>query len=296
MSNLIDIWTASSDTFAIHRDSGARVVVFYGRQEGQSMTRNEIAYEGRTEDGAGADVDALASQVISVLCDRQATTTAGARRYLLDYLMRAVRDRSDFEAAQVMAELRGHRLTPDAIIDTYVPITAEELGRMWIADELDFAGVTVSALRLQALLGEASSELTFVERSSPHAYGAMIVVPLGEQHFLGAHVVAAQLRRLGVAVSISFCEKDTEILSKMESHGPEMVLFSCARPEALEVIAGTVKKIRQSVHPTPVLAVGGVLRGDPERMQKETNVDIVSWIAKDVVGFCAKRLKALAKE
>lgn len=260
------------------------------------MTQDDTISNGHLDEGVVADVDSLASEVISVLCDRQTKTVAGARRFLVEYLVRAIADRADFQPSQVMAEMRGHRLTPDAIIDTYVPLAAEELGRMWLSDELDFAAVTVAALRLQALLGEASSELSLVERSHPSAFGALIVVPLGEQHFLGAHVVAAQLRRLGVAVSISFCEEDSDILAKLDSAGPDMVLFSCARVEALEVIERTVKKIRQSVYPTPVLAVGGVLRGDADGMKKKTNVDIVSWIAKDVVGFCAKRMKALTRE
>ena len=260
------------------------------------MSQDDIGAHGRLDIGAADGVDVLASQVISVLCDRQATTVAGARQFILDYLTRSVVDRVEFHASEVLDELRGHRLTPDSIIDVYVPHVAETLGRLWLTDEVDFARVTVASLRLQALLGEASSELVLRERSHPSALGALIVVPLGEQHFLGAHVVAAQLRRLGVAVSISFCEEDKDILAKLESHGPDMVLFSCARIEALEVIERTVKKIRRSVHPTPVLAVGGVLRGDVDGMRKKTKVDLVSWMAKDVVGFCAKRMKALARE
>lgn len=251
------------------------------------------------QDGEGAtrvELDALASRVISVLCERQTKTPGGSKQFILNYLLNAVRSSKPFDSGRVMAELRGNRLTSDEVIDTYVPEVAIAMGDLWMRDEIDFARVTVGALRLQSLLGEASAETARLIKSEASALGALVVVPQGEQHFLGAHVVAAQLRRLGVAVSISFCEDQQSLVTRVEMEAPDMVLFSCARVEALAAVERTVIKIRNVIEPAPVLAIGGAAHRAVKSMGKQAKVDVTTNAAKDVVGFCAKRLKALAKD
>ena len=297
MSNMIDIWTIETDTFGVHGGCLSRESLVVLAQKGLALAQDDDTFGTGTVDGAGmGDVDDLASRVISLLCERQSQTASGARQFILDFLLRAVLRENDFHAALVLAALRGHRLSLDAIIDTYIPLTAEELGDMWVRSDLDFARVTVAALRLQTLLGEASSEEMFMHRANPTELAALVIVPNGEQHFLGAHVVAAQLRRLGVAVSVSFCETDQVVLARVEMDAPDMILMSCARVEGLETIQRTVKKIKRAVVPAPVLAIGGALRGDADGIRKKADVDLVTNQAKDVVGFCAKRMKALPKD
>lgn len=245
------------------------------------------------------DVGKLASQVIDVLCERQTENTQGARKFVLEHLLRSVTRPDDFRPALMLAEMRGHRLTPDAIIDTYVPLVAQELGELWTRDELNFAQVTVGAMRLQGLLSEASAEIApLLRRPYParSELSALVVVPQGEQHFLGASVLSAQLRRMGVSSGISFCETDTDLVVRVEMDVPDMVLYSVARPEALEVVRRTVKKIKLAGSPAPVLAIGGALRGDAASLRERTGVDLVSSIAKDVVAFSAKRLRALSED
>ena len=260
------------------------------------MTQDETYSRVQPDAGPYADVDNLASRVISMLCERQVQTSSGVRQYVLDYVMRAILRRQDFDAAMVLDELRGQRLTLDAIIDIYIPEAAIEMGEMWVNSELDFAGVTIGALRLQALLGEASADMMSTVPHQPGDLSALVVIPPGEQHFLGANIVAAQVRRLGCAVSMSFAESEKSVLTRAEMDRPDMILFSCARVEALETIGRTVKKIRLSVDPAPVIAVGGALKGDAERIKAATGADLVTHKAKDVVGFCTKRLKALTRK
>ena len=166
---------------------------------------------------------------------------------------------------------------------------------MWVTSDIDFASVTVGALRLQALLGEASAELAHIAHPSHDALHALVVVPDGEQHFLGASVVAAQLRRLGCDVSLSISESVKQIAMRASYDEPDMVLISCARLATLESVAATVKKIGSNASTRPVIALGGAMRGDAERIKEETGVDLVTNIAKDVVSFCVKRRKALSR-
>ncbi len=245
--------------------------------------------------GSGDNLEPLASQVISLLRERQTAGPTGARQVVVDYLVRAITAPKGFDVMQVMDELRGYRLTVDAIIDLYIPQAADCIGELWQTSDLDFASVTVGALRLQSLLGEASSETTHLTHADSDALHALVVVPEGEQHFLGASVVAAQLRRLGCDVSLSISERTQFITNRVICDQPDMVLMSCARGSALDSIAKTVKKIKKAADPMPVLALGGAVRGDRDGMKDKTGVDLVTNTAKDVVSFCMKRHKALSR-
>jgi methanogenic corrinoid protein MtbC1 len=238
-------------------------------------------------------VESLAAQVITMLCESQTVSAAGVRQIALDYLGRSLLARDGFDAARVLDELRGYRLTVDAIIDLYIPQAALLLGEMWKRSDITFADVTIGSLRLQALLGEASHGLVWIGQTPTNALHALIVVSEGEQHFLGASVVAAQLRRSGCDVSLSISETRKQILSRVKSDHPDMILLSCARLGALETITKTVKNIKAIGDRTPVLALGGAVRGKIDAIKKQTGVDMVTNSATEVLSFCVKRKKAL---
>ncbi|MEL7166895.1 MAG: cobalamin B12-binding domain-containing protein [Pseudomonadota bacterium] len=260
------------------------------------MTQDDPFGTSRSKPGMGTTLAPLAAQVMAELYERQSGGQTGTRPVVVDYLLRAVTSRDAFNAGLVFEELRGHRLTVDAIIDLYIPSVAARMGEQWILSEIDFASVTVGALRLQSLLGEASSELASMDRRAGELPVALVVVPEGEQHFLGASVVAAQLRRLGCEVSLSIAEPQKQILNRVLYDHPHMVLLSCSRVAGLESIEQTVKKIKTAVSPAPVLALGGAVTGETETLRTRTGVDLVTKAAKDVVGFYTRRLKALKSE
>ncbi|MEO0402991.1 MAG: hypothetical protein AAF214_11500 [Pseudomonadota bacterium] len=252
---------------------------------------------GTTRSGfeRAADLEPLASQVISVLCARQTVTPAGARQVAVDYLVRAVLAPGGFDVTLVLDEMRGFRLNVDTLIDLYIPQVARCLGDLWLSSDLSFADVTIGSLRLQALLGEASMGMVQDTGQTAQALHALVVVPEAEQHFLGACVVAAQLRRLGGDVSLSICETRKQVMARIICDQPDMVLFSCPRAEALEAIARSVKSIRTTVEAPPVLALGGAFRGNADGIKEQTGVDLVTNTAADVYGFCTKRLRAIGR-
>jgi hypothetical protein len=233
--------------------------------------------------------------VIDVIADRQTQTPDGARQFLVNYLVRAVLRRDEFQTPLVLAELRGNRLSLDQIIDIYIPHVATVLGDMWVRSELNFAQVTIGSMRLQSLLGEAAADILPISAQGKPEMSALVVIPEGEQHFLGASVLSAQLRRMGIATCGSFAERDEQIIARIEIDTPSMVLFTAARLETLEVVQRTVKKIKTALAATPVLALGGSLRGNIEGFREKTGVDLVTNTAKDVVSFTTKRCKSLAK-
>lgn len=257
------------------------------------MTQDDPFGTTRRPSGRSLEHESLASEVISILKDRQGVSAAGARQIAVDYLVRAVTTRVSFDAALVLEELSAYRLTNDALIDLYIPKAAERLGEMWMTSDLDFATVTVGGLRLQALLGEAAHGLTHVHTEKSNVLHALVVVPEAEQHFLGASVVAAQLRRLGCDVSLSINQSSKQILARMECDHLDMIMFSCARAAGLESIRGTVKKIGRRFDDVPVLAIGGAYAGITEGTKEQAGVDLVTNTTKDVVSFATKRKKAL---
>ncbi|MEM6888186.1 MAG: hypothetical protein AAF636_08610 [Pseudomonadota bacterium] len=235
----------------------------------------------------------LATQVIDVLRDRQGVTGQGIRPFVLDHLSRAILARGAFDAAALLDQLRGHRLTLDAVIDLYVPAAATRLGQDWIDDGLSFADVTIGAMRLQALLGEAfEREQTDPFHCEP-LLQAMIVVPQGEQHFLGASVLAAQLRRMGCHVSMSFDEEIGVLHTRLLTEAPQLVLISCGSDETVESVAQTVQGVKSSLPPASSLVIGGAGVRDNKKLRERTGVDLVTNQAGDAVALAVSRVVAV---
>lgn len=234
-------------------------------------------------------VDALASTVVSVLRDRQGISSEGLRQFVLDHLIRAVLDKGAFLADAVLLEMRGYRLTVDAIIDLYVPAVARQLGQMWVGDSISFADVTIGSMRLQSLISEASATNVMDVKPGGASMHTLVLVPQGEQHFLGASVLAGQLRRMGCEVDMSFDEDMGTLTARMMNGVPDMILMSCSRREILETIASTVQVIRKAVSDPPVLAVGGAFKVNKEYVAEKTGADIVTSNAEEAVAFCGRR-------
>lgn len=247
------------------------------------------------QNGRPQDVGHFASTVISVVRDRQTVTGGGVRQFVLDHLMRAILTTGSFDPIIMMEELRGHRLSVDAIIDIYIPCAARTLGVMWIDDTISFAQVTIGSLRLQAVLGEASCEARPEFRTDVTTMATLVVVPQGEQHFLGACVLSAQLRRMGCEVATSFDETLGALSARVNMDRPDMVLVTCSSSLTLETVTQTVLSIRNALPNGPVIALGGALSVDTEQAKEQTGVDIVTSTARDAVAFCAKRNRALSR-
>ena len=256
------------------------------------MSTDDQAYPRGVQRNRPENVDALASKVISVLHDRQRVSFDGLRQFVLDHVMRAVLSKSSFSPDGLLTELRGYRLTVDAIIDLYVPASARMLGDKWCDDQINFAEVTVGIMRLQSLLSEASASTRIDLRVGQEQLGTLVLVPQGEQHFLGASVLAAQLRRIGCDVSMSFDEDFDALSSRLAEYIPDMILISCARLETLEIAADTVQTIRQVVSDAPLIALGGALEMRAETVIEKTGVDIVANTAEEAVAVCSRRVNS----
>lgn len=256
------------------------------------MSKEDLMNEHPQRSGHSIGASALAESAVSMLSQRQTTSTAGTRQFVLDHMIRAVCSRAGFDAAAMLDELRGHRLSVDALIDIYVPAAARLLGDMWKRDNIDFATVTVGSLRLQSLLSTASVESLDFIRPVDDALSMLIVVPLGEDHSLGAFILAAQLRRLGTRVELSFCESRPDLVSRFLCDTPDMVLFSASRRATLESIARIVLDFSHVSADLPPLVVGGCLTETDDVAKDISGADLVTRNARDAVTLAAARRRA----
>ena len=237
---------------------------------------------------------ALAVSAVSVLSQRQTVTAAGARQFILDHLLRAVTSKGEFDPARMLDELRGHRLSIDSVIDIYVPAVARVLGEMWEDNALDFATVTVGSMRLQSLLSLASAESLDFLRPVENSHYMLIAIPQAEQHFLGAFVLAAQLRRLGARVEISFSEAPQDLVSRVICDTPDMVLFSASCKASLETVSQLVLDICNVLDARPLMAVGGGASHSLKSNKEMPGIDLVTSRAKDALTLVARRKESLS--
>lgn len=253
------------------------------------MSKDDLWNEKSLRSGHSIGASALAESAVSVLSRRQDRDDSGTRRYMLDHLVRGICSTKGFDSAAILDEMRGQRLSIDALIDAYVPAAARQLGDMWKRDDISFATVTVGSLRLQSLLSTASAESLDFIRPVDDALSMLIVVPLGEDHSLGAFVLAAQLRRLGARVEFSFCESRPDLVSRVQCDTPDMVLFSASCRATLDYIGGTVAKFQEFSAKVPPIVVGGCLRENGTLARDISGADMITRNARDAVTLAANR-------
>lgn len=234
--------------------------------------RNWLAPQGNDL----AAISTLALRVVSVLNERQVMQQFAVRPHIGSLLGRRILNRSGFNAADVLAELRGFRLRDEAIIETYIPAAARSMGALWSNDDLGFAEVTVATARLQNLLTEIAyvDQAGFSLRTDPPRF--LIVMGPDEQHTLGGFVLAAQLRRKGCVVEIICCESWNFVDRSIRQGGFDGVLFSCSSAGALETIGALVQETKMARGPAPFFALGGIVSQHLGNIPVETNVDIVT--------------------
>lgn len=254
--------------------------------------RNSRGFERNQPEHLGA----LAQRVISTLRDRQDGTSNGIRQFVLEYLMQALLARGPFVAPDIVEDMRAHRVTLDTIIDVYIVYAARLLGEKWVNDEISFSEVTIGTLRLQALLAEiapANRTMHFGDRQRVHT---LIIVPQGEQHFLGANVVAAQLRRTGCEVTMSFDESHERLRGRVKFDAPHLALITCSGEGNLESVARTVDVLRSQPNDGLTIALGGAVTTSQANLKEVTGVDIVTSSAAAAVAFCTEGAKVLARK
>lgn len=159
--------------------------------------------------------------------------------------------------AALTAEFRRLRIPAEAAVDIYIPAAANRIGNAWHDEEIDILEGTIAMARLQQLVHVFSRAWRADNRSGDCDGSILMVVPEGEQHILGAVVATAQMRRLGISVSLQLAPTLEKFEDLISHHRFDALMLSIGHTAGLENAAHLVATVRRiSRRPLPVV-IGG---------------------------------------
>jgi len=234
-------------------------------------------------------VSALASTVLSVIGDKPETKAQTIRTTLVRKLVKEALRNGVFNAESLVDSLKDDRITPDQIVDIYIPNAARALGQMWLDDTIGFAKVTIATARLQGLLTLLAPPWSAYPHDPNESLRTLMVLVGNDSHTLGPHVATAQLRRMGASVRLVFGPDEKTLLRIIDEDRYDLIMFSCSRTDSLATIAQMVKGIRSDMNGTPPIALGGLVLELTDRIKEKTGVDLVTSDVRVAFKLCDKK-------
>lgn len=187
----------------------------------------------------------------------------------------------------IAREMQRARVSGNQIIDSYVPVIAERLGQAWLDDRLDFGAVTIGAARLQGLVRRLDIDGA-LQHDVP-SFGAqafLLGVPAGEQHTLGATVLAGHLRARGVSVHLDLELTVAGLSQELARQRFMGVFLSVSGEHHLESLGNLVACTRYESRNTPVI-VGGSLLNHMDDIAARTGADFATQDVDAATRICA---------
>lgn len=235
------------------------------------------------------EISALAGAVVSMMRD---TSQRKAERRLSEqslWLAERTRAPGPFSSERCVAELLAVGLSATDIVDHCIPAAARDLGQLWCTDQLGFAEVTIASARLQGLLSLLAPPWATAP-SDEEEPAIVLVIPAGDTHTLGPHVVTAQFRRRNASVRLIFGPSASSLTRVLKDDPYDGVMFSCSRRSNLESIAEMITRIRSSLIPPPPIIIGGLVLELEEAQTRQAGADIVTNDAQVALEYCRTRM------
>ncbi len=254
-----------------------------------AMTHDQSSHDRAHEEAGRPDITSLASTVISVLNDKSDEMCRYVRASMLDRIVTTCLGPSGYDADLLITTLRENRLSPDQIMDLYIPEAARDLGQKWVTDEISFAQVTIATARLQGLLTLLTVPWYARPPEPENQMLVLMSLQANDTHTLGPHVAIAQLRRLGVSVRVLFGADGDAIARALADDSYDLVMFSCSDTDTLATISKIVTRIRSLVPDPPPIALGGLVLGLADRVKERTAVDLVTCDVRVAYKLCEKK-------
>jgi methylmalonyl-CoA mutase cobalamin-binding subunit len=213
----------------------------------------------RRASGAAGGVSQFAAEVVARLVARDVSPDATLRDDLVDRLLTAASS-GDFASFETLKpELKRARVSATVLADHYIPEVARRLGEAWMQDCASFAQVTMGVSRLQAILREIGVQWAADASGTAVGPTLLLILPHGEQHSLGAMVLAGRLRRLGLSVCLRIAPEGAELVSLLAARRFDGALISIACEDKLETCRKLVETIRHASGGRISVVVGGAL-------------------------------------
>ncbi len=208
---------------------------------------------------AGNGVGALANRALDVVAGRNRAIASTMNSELLTALRDAAVSAEGFWPERVVEQMLRAGVSFEDVTDHYIPAVARELGDMWCEDLLGFASVTIGVARLQGLMRCIDPCLTGERAADADAAAVAVIVAADVFHTLGAIVLVAQLRRIGLAVTPLIGLGIDEIGPALRKARYDAVLISASCGESLETLRKMVEQVKNSTGTPPPVVIGGTV-------------------------------------
>jgi MerR family transcriptional regulator, light-induced transcriptional regulator len=245
------------------------------------FTRREITHFAPGEHG----IAQFALQVMSIMMGDGAHLTRPPREDVLRLLVRGAMTGDPEILNRLSAEFRRLRIPAEAAVDVYIPAAVDEIGAAWHEDVIDVLEATVAVARLQNLLRELGRGWHADDTGIGGQGSILLIVPEGEQHTLGAMIATAQLRRVGVSVSVQLNPSWSTLEDVLGNRRFDGVFLSLGNLESLESGANIVKTMERRMKARLPVVAGGSVPVEPQVMQGATGADFASRNVKEALGF-----------
>lgn len=246
-------------------------------------------------DSTETPVDGFAMKALSILSTdlRNSRSASAVLEPLVGELYKAVSDLDPTKAPAVVDKILAVGISAEQIADLYIPVVARRLGDAWCADTMDFAKVSIGSARLQGLLRYLGPNWCAGRvPPRPNAPTCLLIVPQGAQHTLGASIVAGQMRRLGVSVTLEISTSMRDLAYIMSQDPVDAVLVSASSRESLEMIRAIVENVRKFLGDVPVVVGGNVVTLDVD-VASLTGADLATHDVSEAMAFCALGVRPL---
>jgi methanogenic corrinoid protein MtbC1 len=206
-------------------------------------------------------VQGLASHALSILLQGRQKPKHNLCDNSVSLLADMVLAKDRFDVSDCIDRLCLKGLTPEDLIDAYVPEAARLLGRNWCEDNTSFADVTVGSARLQLILRRVMDTADLKEPSEPTGGASVImVIPACNTHTLGPLVCASQMRRQGHIVKVALGETSAKVASLINEHKFDVMLVSVGSDTNILPTKDLIRSVRRQVHrKLPIVAGGPIL-------------------------------------
>ena len=247
------------------------------------MVFDEITFSARPSN----EVDSVAVRALSLLAANTGSNAPSSSfkkladhpehtKHLTKRLLTAACSSDRQHILDVIKELQIADASVSDIISVLVPNVARKLGQDWINDTVSFGGVTIGCARLQACVHHL--ERGFAERplkENTHQTTCLVVVPEGEQHTLGAVVLAAELRQAGPHAQLALDVSAAKMAQLVQTEDYDVVMISAALGQNVESLRNLVSAARKKDSTTKVI-IGGSLLTQEKNLKKATGADNVT--------------------
>ena len=218
-------------------------------------------------------VNYFASQVVSLLVDRNSRGSVELREPLVQAMITASVSGSDHAFEQLVAEVRRTRISLPALADVYIPEAARRMGEAWLADKMSWLEVSIGAGRLQSLLREIGNAW-FADQSGDTGHGTiLLILPEQEQHTLGPMVAMGQMRRFGVSVCLRIGPSQDELRRLLETRNFDGIMISIGTEGKLSLVSNLVTFLKSMRPPSPPILIGGAVMSTVEDVASCTGAD-----------------------